>query len=248
MIKLSHVLMPTAPTLKLIIPLTIRVVLTSLKFNKVLRKQKMTLVNFWMEKISMTSLSVWFKKEYLPNRSKGYLAKIRGQTLVVNNEVYSVEKLKNLDKEEKDLKNSPTPNLRAVSEPSTPTTNQTFSEDSLQLFLLNTPQVNSKNLHLTEKIDKTKIIPTDTKETTGTEIEKKEETTQNKVEKQLDVKEYTAKEHQKEEREIRCCVNGNKTDGKKEDNEKKKINIPKERTISTSNFRSRVSTRQQYNQ
>ncbi|KAG5896588.1 hypothetical protein JTB14_024398 [Gonioctena quinquepunctata] len=74
------------------------------------------------------------KKHLNSARSKGYLAKIRGQTLVVNNEAYSVEQLRNLEQEEEDLKNSPTPNLRAVSEPSTPTTNQTFLEDSLQLF------------------------------------------------------------------------------------------------------------------
>ncbi|KAG5863928.1 hypothetical protein JTB14_000215 [Gonioctena quinquepunctata] len=50
--------------------LTMRRVLTFPKFNKVLKKQKTTVVNFRMKKIPMTSLSLWFMKNYPPN---GYL-------------------------------------------------------------------------------------------------------------------------------------------------------------------------------
>ncbi|KAG5874514.1 hypothetical protein JTB14_007912 [Gonioctena quinquepunctata] len=92
-------------------------------------------------------------------RSKGYSAQIRGKNLVINNEVYSAAQLERSeiqqDEHNPDPVTSPQQEIKSASVPSTPTTSQTFFEDSLHPYSSQTPQKISDNNHHKEIENKT---------------------------------------------------------------------------------------------
>lgn len=86
-------------------------------------------------------------------RSKNYNAKIRGRFLEVNSEKYSVDQLRDMENRcETDTTDSNSPGkaekIKAFSEPPTPTqaSPNTFFEDSLGIFTLNSPLPLEKTL------------------------------------------------------------------------------------------------------
>lgn len=89
-------------------------------------------------------------------RSKGYFAKIQGRTLIVNDDIYNIDQLTQMDISGK----SPKPDVHSShshtfqqsnSAPQTPTHHITYFEDSLNVFRLETPKRNLQNTKVTEK-------------------------------------------------------------------------------------------------
>lgn len=175
-------------------------------------------------------------------RTKNYLARIRGNKLVVNNETYSIEQLKQFDVEEdsieikSNISISPTHNVKPNSAPATPSVSQTFFEDSLHIFSLHTPQPLKETCHNIKEDN----VNTRTKKKLETKIDEKgEENIRDHIQ---DNKKVTT-EQSKVTRKTQEPIISKKT----EHENKKTTNIAKERSNSASSYNSRIITRQQTN-
>lgn len=190
----------------------------------------------------------FLRKHLQVARSKNYFAKIRGQKLVVNNEVYSIDQLKNFELEEvsngidTNTPLSPIHYVKPSSAPATPSVSETYFEDSLQIFSLNTPQSTKEDIYQNKR-ERTEI----------TGKEKTTEITTNKIDDKIDyhtrslVQEKDNTKRIASEKNVVGRKNQEPAIDKKTEENKKRINLPKERSNSASSYSSRVITRQQMN-
>lgn len=190
----------------------------------------------------------FLKKHQQIARSKNYFAKIRGQKLIVNNEIYSIEQLKKFDLEDDTNEivsnTSSSPHyIKPNSAPATPSISQTYFEDSLDIFSLRTPQSAKENHCHSKKEDNIKNSEEKNKSQIETiKIDDKEKENIRNHRKEEDITKLTLEKNIKARKTLESTISK-----KPEHESKKKINLPKERSNSASSYNSRIITRQQTN-
>lgn len=145
-------------------------------------------------------------KKYLNiAKSKNYYAKIQGRFLIINNEKYTIEKLKNTDYED-DINTENSRSEKSASAPDTPTiftTENIFLEDTLSRFtiqiLQSKPEQYTTN-HQQERNNDLKTLrdrnnsPGTIKKTAGNVKKLQNKVKEDKNEKRLGVKEKIRRE------------------------------------------------------